>query len=70
MMNTTQTATLSPADITSTSRGFGRLAARTTVGSGPKVCTAAIRKARVEYPQLDAFAFLDGFQAERRAMRA
>lgn len=69
-MNTTQTPTPpTAADIASTSRGFGRLYARTTVGSGPAVCAVAVRKARAAYPQLDAQAFLDGFRDERSSMR-
>ena len=68
-MNTTQPTLLAlAADLISTSRGLGRMAARSRVGKGPKVVTAALRAARAQYPTLDAFAFMDGFSDERHEM--
>ncbi len=66
-MNTTQTTPST--ETLSTSRGFGRLAARTTVGKGPKVETLALRKARELVAEVDAGAFFDGFRDERKLMR-
>ncbi len=67
-MNTTQT-TSSPSTLTETSRGFGRLAARTTVGNGPRVIHTALNKARVKFAAVDSNAFVDGWTDERRALR-
>lgn len=65
MFNTTQ---LSPADTASTSRGFGRQAARTKVGSGPHVIHAALKAARAEYPAVDSNEFVAGFHDERNEL--
>jgi hypothetical protein len=65
-MNTTDST--SKQNVTSTSRGFGRLAARTTVGAGPAT-DAQVAKARAEYPELSERAFRAGFADERREMR-
>lgn len=69
-MSTTQTtSTLSPADLISTSRGLGRYAARTTIGTAPYVMQRALDKARVQLPTVDAKAFCDGWSDEREALR-
>jgi hypothetical protein len=67
-MNTTQT-TLPAADLISSSRGLGRLAARTKVGQGALVIRAAVTAARAQFPQLNEVAFQAGFAAERRDLR-
>jgi hypothetical protein len=68
MLNTTQT-TLSPADLISTSRGLGRYAARTTIGTSPYVIQRALDKARVQLPSVDSNAFVAGWNDEREALR-
>lgn len=55
--------------VASTSRGFGRAAARAKVGKGSHVLAAAAAAARALYPALNATHFAAGFAAERRAMR-
>ena len=69
MLNTTQNTTSTRSEVISTSRGFGRAAARTKVGAGAHVIHAALKAARLQFPQCDADAFTLAFQAERRAMR-
>lgn len=69
MNTTTQTTSSAAADTISTSRGFGRQAARAKVGQGPEVIRAAVRAAREKFPQLNEVAFQAGFAAERRDLR-
>ena len=57
-------------EVLSSSRGFGRMFARITVGRGPVVLATALRKARAQFPACDADAFVQGFQDERRLMSA
>ncbi len=68
MLNTTQTT---PSTASETSRGFGRLAARMTVGSGPRVIHTALTKVRAAHPgvTVDSNEFVSGWHDERRALR-
>jgi hypothetical protein len=66
-MNTTQTT--SPAELNTLSRGLGRYAARTTIGTAPYVIQRALDKARALLPTVDAKAFMDGWSDEREALR-
>lgn len=68
MLNTTQTSPAS-IDVLSASKGLGRYAARTRIGTGPHVIHAALNAARRQMPAVDHDAFVAGWQDERRLMR-
>jgi hypothetical protein len=70
-MNTTHSTSpaLSIDQLHTLSRGLGRYAARTTIGTAPYVIQRALDKARALLPTVDAKAFMDGWADEREALR-